>query len=198
MWIHRAHRLTPTQIHQAPRPIRTDMRIASLTLGLALGVAACQPVTTRPPFSPLPEAAGSELRLRVRDATRRLAEALRADTIPIRKIQIRDGYLESPWFDIRNGRPTNRRPSGPGVVRVRAWVDPSRPGSSRLTIETLYRPLADPSLPERELERQVARDHRTARKVEAVLGRLVQRYGTPPPPVEQQPQAQPDAVDTGE
>jgi hypothetical protein len=166
------------------------MRINLWAVSLALGAAACQPVTTRPSFTPLPEAAGSELRLRVRDATRRLAEALRADTIPIRRVEVRDGYLESPWFDIRNGRPTKRRPSGPGVVRVRAWIDPARPGSSRLTIETLYRPLSDPSLPARELERQVARDHRTARKVEAVLGRLVQRYGTPPPPQARQPAEQ--------
>jgi hypothetical protein len=164
------------------------MRIRVLLFCFAVTTAACQPTTTRPSFTPLPEAAGSELRLRVREATRRLAEALRADTIPIRRIELRDGYLESPWFDTRNGRPTKRRPSGPGVVRVRAWIDPARPGSSQLTVETLYRPVMDPSLPTRELERQVARDHRTARKVEGVLGRLVQRYGTPPPPPQAKPQ----------
>jgi len=165
--------------------------------GFTVGALACQPATTRPSFTPLPEAAGSELRLRVREATRRLAEALRADTIPIRRIELRDGYLESPWFDARNGRATTRRPSGPGVVRVRAWVDPARPGSSQLTVETLYRPLMDPSLPARELERQVARDHRTARKVEGVLGRLVQRYGTPPPPPQaKQPPEQPADSDS--
>jgi hypothetical protein len=186
MWIRRAPRRTPT-----------DMRIRLLMFGFAVTAAACQPATTRPWFTPLPEAPGSELRLRVREATRRLAEALRADTIPIRRIELRDGYLESPWFDARNGRPTSRRPSGPGVVRVRAWVDPARPGSSQLTIETLYRPVMDPSLPVRELERQVARDHRTARKVEGVLGRLVQRYGTPPPPPQatRQPE-QPAASDS--
>jgi len=173
------------------------MRIRVLMFGFTVGALACQPATTRPSFTPLPEAAGSELRLRVREATRRLAEALRADTIPIRRIELRDGYLESPWFDARNGRATTRRPSGPGVVRVRAWVDPARPGSSQLTVETLYRPLMDPSLPARELERQVARDHRTARKVEAVLGRLVQRYGAPPPPPQAtQPPEQPADSDS--
>jgi hypothetical protein len=49
-------------------------------------------------------------------------------------------------------------------------------------VETLYRPLADPSLSERELERQVPATHPVARKVQAVLVRLVERYGAPPPP----------------
>jgi hypothetical protein len=67
-------------------------------------------------------------------------------------------------------------------VRVRGWADPARPGSTQLTVETLYRPIADPSLPERELERQVPADHPAAKKVQAALGRLVERYGAPPPP----------------
>jgi hypothetical protein len=167
------------------------VRRSSLILGFVLA-AACQPTTTRPPFTPLPEAPGQELRLTVPEATRRLAEALRADTIPIRKVQLRDGYMESPWFDARTGRPTSRRPVGSGVVRVRAWADPARPGSSRLTVETLYHPVMDPSMPDRELEREVARDHRVSRKVQAVLGRLVQRYGAPPPPQAEQPRAAPE------
>lgn len=69
---------------------------------------------------------------------------------------------------------------GPGIVRVRAWADPARPGSSQLTVETLYRPLLDPSLPDRELEREVARDHPVAVKVVAALKGLVDRYGGAP------------------
>lgn len=172
------------------------MRAPPIVVVLALGTAACQPTTTRPPFPPLPEALGQELRLPVREATRRLAEALRADTIPIRRIELRDGYLESPWFDARSGRPTRRRPVGTGIVRVRAWADPARPGNSQLTVETLYRPLLDPSLPDRELERAVERDHRVARKVEAVLGRLVKRYGAPPPPPAEQAAEQPADTDS--
>jgi hypothetical protein len=74
-------------------------------------------------------------------------------------------------------------------VRVRAWADPARPGSSQLTVETLYRPLLDPSLPERELEREVARDHPVAIKVEAALRKLVERFGgAPGPQVEAEPE----------
>ena len=163
------------------------MRLYIYLLGFGLAAVACQPSTNRPPFVPRPEAAGQELRLPVSEATRRLAEALRADTIPIRRIERRDGYMESPWFDARTGRPTNRRPVGVGVVKVRAWADPARPGSSQLTVETLYRPVLDPSLPDRELEHEVARDHRVAKKVAGVLAKLAQRYGAPPPPQPQQP-----------
>jgi hypothetical protein len=150
---------------------------------LLVGAAACQPATTRPGFLPRPEALGAELRLSVPDATRRLAESLRADSIPVRTVRLRDGYIETPWFASRTGRPVRgQQPLGRGTVRVRAWADPARPGSTQLTVETLYRPVADPSLPERELERQVPADHPAAKKVQAVLGRLVERYGTPPPP----------------
>ena len=51
-----------------------------------------------------------------------------------------------------------------------------------LTVETVYRPMADPSLPDRELERQVPKGHPVAAKVEAELAELLKRYGGPPPP----------------
>ena len=157
------------------------MRSLLVRLGLCCAAVACQPNTTRPPITPLPEAAGTEVRLPVRDATRRLAEVLRADSVPLRRVSLRDGYMESGWFDAATRRPAgNRRAIGPGFVRIRAWADPARPGSSQLTIETLYRPLVDPSLPERELEREVARNHPIAVKVEATLRQMVARYGGAP------------------
>lgn len=164
------------------------MRPSPWLLGVGLA-AACQPSTNRPALVPQPEAVGQELRLSRREATQRLAAALRADTIPIRRVELRDGYMESPWFDARTGRPTKRRPVGSGVVKIRAWADPARPGSSRLTVETLYQPLADPSLPSRELEQLVPAGHRVARKVTAVLARMAERYGAPPPPQPEQPRA---------
>jgi hypothetical protein len=156
-------------------------------LAVALFAAACRPDTTRPAITPFPEAAGVEIRLRPIEATRRLAEALQADSLPPSRVQMRDGYIETAWLDSATGRPTTRRPIGAGVVRLRAWADPGRPGNTVLTVETLYRPLADPSLPERELERQVPRTHRVAMKVEQVLAALLKRHGGPPPPAAQQP-----------
>jgi hypothetical protein len=157
----------------------------ALPLLLGLTGAACQPTTTRPSFTPLPEAAGTEVRLPVKDATRYLADALKADSIPIHKVMIRDGYLESNWFYAKSKRPVSGRPLGTDAVRVRAWVDPARPGSSQLSVETSYRELVDPSLPQRELDRQVPRNHPIGLKVEAALKHLVDRYGGPPAPTTQ-------------
>lgn len=158
---------------------------------LAAGlIAACQPNSTRPPITPMPEAAATEIRLPAQEATRRLAAALEADSLPPARVRIRDAYIETAWLDSATGRPTGRRPIGTGVVKVRAWADPGRPGNSLLIIETLYRPLADPSLPERELERQVPRDHPTALKVERILEAMLKRYGGPPKAeAEAEPQA---------
>jgi hypothetical protein len=169
------------------------VRYSLLRLGLLAITASCQPNTTRPPFLPVPEAAGTEVRLSVPQATQRLAEALKADSIPVRKVQTRDGYIETGWFATASRRAAaGRRAIGPGIVRVRAWADPARPGSSQLTVETIYRPLRDPSLPDRELEREVRPDHPVALKVVAVLQGLVQRYGGPPPEEEQPATAPPE------
>lgn len=161
-----------------PRP----RRIVALAL-----LAACQPDTTRPAITPYPEAAAVEIRLRPQEATRHLVEALQTDSLPPARVRMRDGYLETKWLDSATGRPTKRRPLGTGVVRLRGWADPGRPGFTVLTVETLYRPLADPSLPERELERQVPRTHPAAVKVEQILQAMLKRYGGPPAPSSEQP-----------
>ena len=135
-------------------------------------LAACKPDTTRPAVTPYPEAVGVEIRLRPQEATRRLAEALQADSLPPAQVRLRDGYLETKWLDSATGRPTGRRPLGTDVVRLRGWADPGRPGFTVLTVETVYRPLADPSLPER---------------VEQILQAMLKRYGGPPAPEATQP-----------
>jgi len=94
----------------------------------AATLAACQLATARPAFEPLPEALRAEIDLPQPAATLRLAEALRADSIPVDRVAPRDGYLETPWFEAATGRPTARRPVGPDIVRVRAWIDRGREG----------------------------------------------------------------------
>jgi hypothetical protein len=158
------------------------MPLRALVAVLAGLLAACRPNSTRPPLTPLPEAAATEIRLPPQEAGRSLAEALAADSLPPAVVRGRDAYIETAWLDSATGRPTTRRPIGTGVVKVRAWADPGRPGNSLLIVETLYRPFADPSLPERELEHQVPRDHPTALKVERILEAMLKRYGGPPKP----------------
>ena len=171
------------------------MRLGAVAwLVVGTGLVACQPVTTRPPYPPVPEAATTEVRLVPREATRLLAEALQRDSIPATRVELRDAWIETSWFDTATGQRTHRRAVGPGVVRVHAWSDPSRPGFSKVTIETVYRPLADPSLPERQLDRQVPREHPVAVKMRAALAALVKEYGGPPASTAQ-PRAAPEAGD---
>ena len=122
-----------------------------------------------------------EVELDVPTATAEVAEALRQDSIPVAVLELRDGYLETPWFEGATGAPTTQRPLGPEVVRVRAWVDVEQPGHSRITVEVVYRPWADPSLPDRELERIAPPNHPVTRRAQAALTRV---SGQPPTPVE--------------
>jgi hypothetical protein len=159
----------------------------SLALAFAGGLSllaatACRPNSTRPPFPPVPEAAWTEIRLSPTEAVRLLAEALKADSIPPSRVELRDNWLETRWFDATTGVPARHRPIGAQTVRVRAWADPTHPGNSKVFVETVYRPVTDPSVPERELDREVPRNHPVAVKVRATLQELVKRYGGPPKP----------------
>ena len=146
----------------------------ALAFGLLLG---CYPTTTRPSFLPQPSAVIAEVELPVPQATRALALALDADSIPVRRTEAKDGWLESDWFDVSTRRPTTHRKLGLDVVKVRAWVDPSRPNHSNITVETVYRPVADPSRTDRDLEQQVPATHPIAGRMVALGIRLSKTYG---------------------
>lgn len=143
---------------------------------LLIGVVACYPTTTRPAIAPLPGGQIAELELPVPEATRALALALDSAGIPVRRTEPKDGWLESEWFDAGTLKPIHRRPLGVNAVRVRGWVDPTAPGHVKLTVETVWRPMVDPSRDPRTLEVPVAPDHPVAAKVQAVLNGMVAAY----------------------
>jgi hypothetical protein len=164
---------------------------------VATTTIACNPNTTRPPFGPLPQAAEFELEVPMAVAMRVAAEALRLDSIPVTVVRERDGYLETGWFDARTGEPTGARPVGVEVVRVRGWATPGRVGHTDVAVEAVYRPMADPSRPGRDLERLVAPDHPVARRLEAARRRLIEEFGNPAQLAVPQPAApsvRPDTV----
>lgn len=140
-------------------------------VALLLG-AACYPATTRPDVTPMPDAARVEVELFVPQATRALALALDADSIPVRRTEPDDGWLESEWMDAVSLQPVTGRPIGIGTVKVRAFVEPGQPNHSVIIVETVYRPVVDPSRPERDLERQVPAGHPVAARVVKILDAL--------------------------
>ena len=106
---------------------------------LLILLTACTPVTTRPPFAPLPEALHAVINAPPADVTRAAQQLLVADTIAVRFVNVRDAFFETEEFA--------------GTHRLRLWADPDVPGKSRVTIEAVYRPVEDPSRTARDLDR---------------------------------------------
>ncbi len=158
-------------------PEMTAMKsLAAFGLLCATLALSCKAYSPRPSYPPVVGAPMGEINLSVRAATEALADVFRTDSLPLRRVELTDGYIETEWFDADSKRATDARRLGPEVVQVRAWVDPAKPGSSRLTVETIFRPVADPSLPARDLDRQAPADHPTAKRVAEIVEQLVKLY----------------------
>jgi len=172
---------------------------------LLLVLAGCRANTTRPGFDPLPGAVRAELDLGIAEATTALAEALTQDSIPVSRVEPLDGYLETPWFRASTGEPAKERPLGSDIVQVRGWVNPGRPYHSEIVLEVVYRPMADPSLPPRELDRFVPADNPASVRVRRVVRALVLEHGdtttvapagpTPPRPLVPRDTARTDTLE---
>ena len=125
-------------------------------------LTACNPRSTRPPFTPLPESLHAVINATPAVVTREAQALLTADSIHVRRMNERDAWLETSEFA--------------GTHRLRLWADPDVPGKSRVTIEAVYRPIDDPSRPSRDLERAAEPAspgvQRAARLLEALKGKL--------------------------
>jgi len=144
-----------------------------------MAIASCQPYSTRPAFGPLPGAAEAVVDLDVASATTVLAEQMRSDSIPVSRVEPKDGYLETEWFSAVTGRPTDERVLGDSIVRVRGWVNAYGQERGSIRVETVIRPLANPSLPPRELDRQAPIDNPVVVRVATILTDMAKRYPVP-------------------
>jgi hypothetical protein len=128
-----------------------------------LVLAACTPATTRPPFAPYPEA----LRAVINAPPARVVEEARAwliaDSVAVRFASPRDAFLETAELA--------------GAVTLRVWADPDVPGKARVAIETVYRPIEDPSREARDLERAVPVGSDGQRLADRLMGALVEKFG---------------------
>lgn len=128
-------------------------------------LAACTPATTRPSFAPLPEAQVVVLRAAPDRITDEANAWLTQAGIGVARVSRPDGYLETAWHQ---------------GAKLRCWVDPAAPGSSRVTIEAVYRPALDPSRTERDLEVAVPADHPGHKVAADLLAALSTRFGASP------------------
>ncbi len=141
-------------------------RLASLAVLLLLAGCARN---GQPGFQPMAEARRGQIELDPQEATKKLAEAMTAAGLPVTEVATREGFVATAWYDTAGMKPAGARPLGAGDVRIRAWVMPWKYGWSEITMEAVYRPVADPSLPERELERSVPFDHPARVKIREVM-----------------------------
>jgi len=166
--------VTASRVPQAGGKIRPRVAGAALLLFI---LVACRATTARPYFTPLPSASVAEIELGIPAATRVLSETMAKDSIALQTIKENDGFIDSGWLDAKTLEHTGARPLGTDVVRVRAWVNPSKLGWSELVVEGTYRPMEDPSRPERELDTALPEDHPLQRRLAGVIRTLIEKYG---------------------
>lgn len=151
------------------------IRLSALVL-----LAACSPVTTRPSFLPYPQAL-----VIILDAPpgRVVPEAvgwLTSQGLRAQWSSPQDGYVETAWFNART-RESVFGDADPGdllsTVKIRCWADPNVPGKTQLTVEAVYRPMLDPSRPERDLEETVPQGSDGYRLAQQLIDALKQRFG---------------------
>lgn len=143
---------------------------------------ACTPVTTRPAFRPDPRALVVLLNARPERITAELATLVAAESLEVLRASVVDGYVETAWYDtaaqrsVRDDRPIA---DFAATVKIRFWADPYVPGQTRLTVEPVYRPRADPSRPERDVELIVTTGTAGYRIAQRFVAKLTERFGTP-------------------
>jgi hypothetical protein len=144
--------------------------------------AACDPTTTRPAFRPLPMARSAQIFARPQQVVPALTALVAAESLHVRHASVRDGYVETDWYDTRSCRSFRGDASVPDLVhavKLRCWADPYVPGQTILTIEVAYRSRYDPSRDGRELELLVPAGRPGDSLATNVLEELKRRFGSP-------------------
>src|SRR5881275_3318544 len=157
-------------------------RIPHSTLRICLLVAACTPVTTRPDFKPDPRALVVVLNARPERVAVALDSLVPAESLEVARSNVRDGYVETAWYDTEARRTRHHErdiASFTRTVKIRFWADPWVPGQTRLTIEPVYRPRVDPSRTERDLEVIATPEHGGYKVAQELIEKLKQKFGTP-------------------
>src|SRR5437588_12495348 len=74
-------------------------RIPHAAFRILLLLAACTPVTTRPDFKPDPRALVVILNARPERVTPGIDSLARAESLEVQRVNVRDGYVETTWYD---------------------------------------------------------------------------------------------------
>jgi hypothetical protein len=143
-------------------------------------LAACSPVTTRPAFFPLPQAPSAVIDAPAARVVPEAAGWLVSQGLNIQWSSPQDGYVETAWYDVRTRASVfgDATPSDLlDTIKIRCWMDPNVSGKSQLTVEAVYRPMVDPSRPERDLEELAPQGSDGSRIAQQLIDAMKQRFG---------------------
>ena len=140
--------------------------------------AACGAVNERPYLNPLPNAVVDTVHSLAAALITEIETLVIAEGMEIQRSSPREGYLETKWYDTEAGRTGGGRTRDPhSVVRLRFFASPIGEELTELTAEAVMRHTLDPSLPERENERMVSRDHPGDALLNRVLTAVEEHFG---------------------
>lgn len=143
-------------------------------------LAACTPITTRPPFLPSPQALRAVLDVEPASVVPEAADWLTRQGLRVERSSVRDAYVETAWYNLRT-KASKGGLSDPGdlpnTIKIRCWTDPNAPGKSQITVEAIYRPVLDPSREERDLEMVVPSGSDGYRIAEQLVEAMKQKFG---------------------
>ena len=112
--------------------------ISAIVLLIACG--ACGAGAVRPTFRPFPEAITDTVVGEPGIIVEQLAELLQDEGIELRWVRVREGYVETKWFDPNTGRTGGGRSlNTEGVVRLRFWADLALEHESAVVGEAVHR-----------------------------------------------------------
>ena len=131
---------------------------------------ACGAGGVRPTFHPFPEAITDTIAGEPEAIVEHLSELLQDEGIELRWVRVREGYVETKWFDPVTGRTGGGRSlNTEGVVRLRFWTDLAMEHESVVVGEAVRRRVVDPSLPVRETEAHVEPEHPSYELLQHIL-----------------------------
>src|SRR5438105_7370091 len=160
----------------------STFRIPHSAFRILVFLAACTPVTTRPDFLPDPQAPRLVLDAPPARVTPEIAALVAAESLEVERVNVRDGYVETAWYDTRSRRSFRGAGDVPDLaatVKIRCWADPYVPGQTQLIVETVSRPRYDPSRTERDLEVIVPKTHAGRALADSLVAALKKRFGIP-------------------
>ena len=134
--------------------------VSVITLPIAFG--ACGAGGVRPAFLPFPQAITDTIAGQPEIIVKQLSDLLQDEGIELRWVRVREGYVETKWFDpitVKAGGGQSLNTDK--IVRMRFWTDLASQHEpvSVVVGEAVRRRIIDPSLPPREREMHVSPQH---------------------------------------